>query len=359
MGDDRRQPCRLPPAIDEYVSQDALVRVVDAFVETLDIEALGFNRAVPASTGRPGYDPRDLLKLYIYGYLNEVRSSQWLERERKRNIEVMWLLRRLAPDHKTTADFRRYNGHAIVGTCRAFVLFCRDQGLSGARLIAIDGSKFRAADSTLRVMDRQRIAAEAEQLDIQVAKYLSDLDRANKDEPDNRSDATKKALAALKRRRGEPDQVPEHLNQDERSLVVDGELTARPMGFGRGGKPPSYNVQTAVDADTGFVVHHKVTDEVNDQRMLHPIAKATRDLLERVGLILVADTGYPNGNGAAACEAAATIACVPARPAFNNRGDGINSIVLRSCAMQVKINTFTKQAACFCAKIVSIGIAYL
>lgn len=321
-GDSRHQAALFPPTIEEYVEDGAPVRVIDAFIDSLDFVGLGFERALPASTGRPGYDPRDLLKLYIYGYLNELRSSRRLERECRRNVEVLWLLRRLAPDHKTIADFRRDNGRAIVGTCRAFVLFCRDQGLFAARLVAIDGSKFRAVASTLRVMDRKRIAAEVAQLDEQVGKYLTELDKADRGEAVDDVDAISDALVALKARQAELGQLSAYLDQDGRSLVVDGELDARPMGFGRGGKPPSYNVQTAVDADTGFIVHHEVTDEVNDQRMLHPIATATRDLLERDELTVVADTGYSNGNGAAACEADAIIACVPVRPVFNNRGDG-------------------------------------
>ena len=321
-GENRHQASLLPPVIEEYVDASAPVRVIDAFIDGLNFSALGFERAIPSSTGRPGYDPRDLLKLYVYGYLNEVRSSRRLERECKRNLEVMWLVRGLAPDHKTIADFRRDNGPAIIGTCRAFVLFCRDQGLFTARLVAIDGSKFRAAASTLRVLDRRRIAEEVEKLDDRVAKYLCELDKTDAGEPADDTDATANALAALKARRAELDRLSMHLDQGERNLIVEGELEARPMGYGRGGKPPSYNVQTAVDADTGFIVHHEVTDEVNDTRMLHPIAKAARDLLKRDELTVVADTGYSNGNGAAACEADNIIACVAARPAFNNRGDG-------------------------------------
>lgn len=320
--DSRYQATLLPATIEEYVEDGSPVRVIDAFVDSLDFVALGFERAEPAATGRPGYNPKDLLKLYVYGYLNEVRSSRRLERECRRNLEVLWLMRRLAPDHKTIADFRRDNGHAIVGACRAFVLFCRDQGLFAARLIAIDGAKFRAAASTLRVMDRKRIAVEAEQLDVRVTEYLASLDKADSDDPGEEVAATMNALAELEKRRSELNRMQAHLDQDGRTLVVDGELDARPMGFGRGGKPPSYNVQTAVDADTGFIVYHAVTDEVNDQRMLYPVAKATRDLLERPDLTVVADTGYSNGNDAAACEADGITACVPVRPAFNGRGDG-------------------------------------
>lgn len=321
-GDDRHQSALLPPAIEDYVEKTAPVRAIDVFVNQLDFSALRFGRAVPASIGRPGYDPRDMLKLYIYGYLNELRSSRRLERECRRNLELMWLVRRLAPDHKTIADFRRDNGAAIVGACRAFVLFCRDQGLFTARLLAIDGAKFRAAASPIRVMDRRRIAEEADKVDARIASYLSDLDKTDANEPADDPDAIAKAIVALKERRVDLDRLSARLDQDARSLVVDGELDARPMGFGRGGKPPSYNVQTAVDADTGFIVHHEVTDEVNDTRMLHPIAKAARDLLEREELIVVADTGYSNGNAAAACEVDGITACVAAKRSVNNRGDG-------------------------------------
>jgi transposase len=146
--------------------------VIDAFVDGLNFSSLGFARAMPSSTGRPGYDPRNLLKLYVYGYFNEVQSSRRIERECRRNVEVMWLVQRLSPDHKTIADLRRLNGAAIVAACREFVMFCREQGLFTARLVAIDGSKFRAAASPLRVFDKARIAEVAAKLDTQISEYL-------------------------------------------------------------------------------------------------------------------------------------------------------------------------------------------
>ncbi|MBR0938870.1 transposase [Bradyrhizobium jicamae] len=319
IGDDRDQAVLLPPVLDDYVDRAAPVRVVDAFVDDLDFSALGFGRAAPASTGRPGYDPRDLLKLYIYGYLNEVRSSRRLERECKRNVEVMWLVRRLAPDHKTIADFRRDNGPAIVSTCRAFVLFCRDHGLFAAKLVSIDGAKFRAAASQNRVLDQRRIAEEIAKIDTRVARYLAELDEGDAADPGDGEESVAGALTALKARRAELNRLADYLEQDDRSLVVDGELDARPMGFRQGGKPPSYNIQIAVDADTGIVVHHAVTDEVNDVRMLHPMSKAVMDLLNRDDLTVVADTGYSNGNAAAACEADNITACVPVKRSVNNR----------------------------------------
>jgi transposase len=165
QGEDRGQAALLPAAIEDYVAADAPVRVIDAFVDGLNVTAHGFGRSVPAPRGRPPYDPRDLLKLYIWGYFNEVRSSRRLERECRRNVEAMWLLRRLSPDFKTIADFRRDNGMAIVGVCRAFVLLCRDAGLFTAPLIALDGSKFRAVASGKKIIGHAKIAEEAARLD--------------------------------------------------------------------------------------------------------------------------------------------------------------------------------------------------
>ena len=193
-------------------------------------------------TGRPPYDPRDLLKLYLYGYLNEVRSR--LERECSRNVEVMWPLRRLALDFKTIADFRRDNGAAIVGACRAFVLFCPDQGLFTARLVALDGSKFRVAASAKRIMGRREIAEEAARLDRRVADYLAGLDESDVREPDEAPSATVAALQALRSRRAELDRLAAQLDSEERNTLVEGEPDARPMGIGAGRKPRPASLST-------------------------------------------------------------------------------------------------------------------
>lgn len=322
VGDDRGQASLLPARLEDYVAADAAVRVIDAFVDGLDMAGLGFGRPVPAATGRPGYDPRDLLKLYVWGYFNEVRSSRRLERECRRNVEAMWLLRRLAPDFKTIADFRRDNGAAIVGACRAFVLLCRDAGLFAARLVALDGSKFRAAASAKKIVGRARIAEEAARLDRRIADYLAGLDAADVAEPDDAPGAAQAAIAALQARRAELDRLAARLEDEGRSMLVEGEEDARPMGFGRGAKPPSYNIQTAVDADTGLILHHEVTGEATDNRMLHPMATATKEMLEQDALTVVADAGYSNGAQATACEAEGITPCVPANRAINNHGDG-------------------------------------
>jgi transposase len=321
-GEDRGQAALLPAAIEDYVAAEAPVRVIDAFVDGLDVRGLGFGRSEPAATGRPPYDPRDLLKLYVYGYLNDVRSSRRLERECSRNVEVMWLLRRLAPDFKTIADFRRDNGAAIVGVCRAFVLFCRDQGLFAARLVALDGSKFRAAASAKRIMGRREIAEETARLDRRIAEYLAGLDASDAHEPDEAPRATAAALKALRERRAELDRLAAKLDTEARNMFVEGEPDARPMGIGSSRKPPSYNVQTAVDVETGLIVHHEVTTEPTDNRLLHPMAKATKDAVEADTLTVVADAGYSNGADAVACERDGITPCVPANRAINNQGDG-------------------------------------
>lgn len=321
-GEDRGQAALLPASLEDYVSVDAPVRVIDAFVEGLDLKGLGFARAAAGGVGRPSYDPRDLLKLYVYGYLNEVRSSRRLERECRRNVEAMWLLRRLAPDFKTIADFRRDNAAALVGACRAFVLFCRDQGLFRARLLALDGSKFRAAASAKRIMGRREIAEETARIDRRIGDYLGGLDESDAREPDETPSATAAALNVLKARRDELNRLAAQLDADERNTLVEGEPDARSMGIGRGAKPPSYNVQTAVDADTGLIVHHAVTNEPTDNRQLYPMAKATKESLGVDCLTVVADAGYSNGAAAAACEADGIIACAPANRSVNPHGDG-------------------------------------
>ena len=322
VGADRGQATLLPALIEDYVAADAPVRVIDAFVEGLDIVGLGFDRGVPAATGRPPYDPRDLLRLYIWGYFNEVRSSRRLERECRRNVEAMWLLRRLTPDFKTIADFRRDNGAAIVGACRAFVMLCRDAGLFQARLVALDGSKFRAVASSKKIMRYSEITEEVGRLDRRIADYLAGLDQADDAEPDDAPGATATAIAVLRTRRSELDRLAAKLEGEGRTMLVEGEEDARPMGKGNGPKPPSYNIQTAVDADTGLIIHHEVTDEVTDNRQLHPMAKATRDVLGFVELTVVADAGFANGAHATACEADGITACVAANRAVNNQADG-------------------------------------
>ena len=180
-GDSRDQGALFPVSLDELVPEDHVCRVIDAFVESLDLAELGFGKACPAGTGRPPYDPADLLKLYLYGYLHQVRSSRRLERECQRNVELMWLLNRLAPDHKTIAEFRRRDGAAVRAVAAAFVRFCRGQGLIRGEWLAIDGSKFEAVASRKAVLSRERLLQEQAALERQVAEYLQRLDAVDAD----------------------------------------------------------------------------------------------------------------------------------------------------------------------------------
>ncbi len=236
----------LPAMVEDYVRADAAVRVIDAFVASLDLHQLGFERARPKMTGPPGYDPATLLKLYIYGYLNNLRSSRKLEQACLINLEIIWLTCALRPDFKTIADFRRDNPIGITGACRSFVRFCRKMGLFAQAVATIDGTKLRAAASRRKVMTKEEVTAETIKLDAQIGAYLTAMDAADATETNDTSDKrTKPALHALEKlraRRAELMELYDTMASDERELGVLGEPEARPMGSGKGAKPPSYNV---------------------------------------------------------------------------------------------------------------------
>jgi len=200
-GCDRRQPTLLPECLDDYVAEENPVRVVDVFVDELDLGALGFAGMTPAATGRPAYHPAVLLKLYVYGYLNKVQSSRRLEREARRNLELMWLTGRLTPDHKTIADFRKDNGPAIQAACAQFVVLCRQLGLFGAALVAIDGSKFKAVNTRDKNFTAYKLKKRMEQVAEHIAGYLSNLDTADRQEGEaveTRSERLKEKVERLR-----------------------------------------------------------------------------------------------------------------------------------------------------------------
>jgi transposase len=319
---ERDEPMLLPPTVQDFVAVDAAVRVVDAFVASLELHRLGFERARPALTGRPGYQPGALLRLYLYGYVNQLRSSRRLEKACRINLELIWLLRRLTPDFKTIADFRRDNHVGITGACKAFVQFCRKAGLFEGTTAVIDGSKVMAAASRKKIMTAAEVAAETVALDRKIAGYLAALDTADATEADDVSDQqTKAALATLKRQRAELEELAATITADERDQGVRGEPEARPMGKGNGPKPPSYNVQTAVDPKSHIILHHEVTTEATDNRLLHPMARAAKAVLEAEALTAIGDKGYANASHAAACEADQITPAVPAPRSTNTRGD--------------------------------------
>jgi transposase len=326
-GESRDQGSLFPVSLDELVPEDHVCRVIDAFVGSLDLVQLGFSRAEPAATGRPAYDPADLLKLYLYGYLQQVRSSRRLERECQRNVELMWLLNRLAPDHKTIAEFRRREGAALRAVAAAFVRFCRGQGLIRGEWLAIDGSKFEAVASRKAVLSRERLLREQAVLERRVAEYLEQLDAADANEGDTAIDAAavREALEVLRRQQAQAAQGLSRLEALGTAQFVTSEPEAKQMK----GHGPAYNVQTVVDAEHGLIVTHAVTAEATDNTSLQPMAEAAREALEQASLNVVADAGYSNGAQAEALEAQGIVPHVPANRAVNNQGDG--SLFDRRC----------------------------
>lgn len=323
-GEERGQWSLLPARLEDYVGAGSLARVIDGFVEQLDMRALAFERCAAAETGRPPYDPRDLLKLYVWGYASEVRSSRKLERACRENVEAMWLMRKLAPDHKTIADFRRDNAAGIKAASVALVAFCRSQGLLG-RVVAVDGSKFGAASSARRVIGAKRLDKAQARTEEKIADYLAALDAADAAEAEQEqvvADAARvaAALSALQAQKEALARKRAALAASGRTTLVEGEEEARVLKL-KGRTVAVYNVQTATDAASGLIVHHDVITDAGDNRQLEPMAKAAQAVLGGGPITVIADAGYSNGAQAAACEAAGIEPCAPANRSVNPHGD--------------------------------------
>jgi len=321
QGEDRSQSALFPLSLDELIPEDHLVRVIEAYISLLDFEQLGFDKARPKATGRPSYDPADLLKLYLYGYFQRIRSSRRLEVECQRNVEVMWLLGRLAPDFKTIADFRRDNSAAFTATCRAFVRFCRQAGLIAGELVAIDGSKFQAVASSRKHLTLKKLQQRDAALDKKIARYLAQLDEGDRGEESESIDrsAVQAALAGLQVKKAN-NQTCQVLMQAQ-GLVqhIVGEPDAQKMRTASG-PLVTYNIQSAVDAKHCLILHHEVTQEGTDNRQLEPMAKAAKEQLKQSELCVTADAGYSNGAQFQACEDAGITAFVPPNRAINTTG---------------------------------------
>lgn len=318
----RDQGTLFPARLDELIAPDAQVRVVDAFVDSLDLRQLGFRKAVPAAEGRPPYNPGDLLKLYVYGYLRRLRSSRQLERECGCNIEVLWLLNRLAPDFKTIADFRRDNKDALGRVCRTFVQFCRGQGLFGAELVAVDGSKFAAQNNPRKAFTTAQVEREAKRLDERIGKYLAELDAGDAEEETQvGSGDTRAALAALRDRRADVAQALGLMKAMKLSQVTLTDPDSRLMRAGGGGSVVGYNVQIAVDDRHGLIAHHAVTQDVSDQNQLAAVAQGAKEELGCDRLQAVADSGYADAEQIKHCEDGGITPFVPHPRATNTKGD--------------------------------------
>jgi transposase len=323
----RGQSTFFPETLDDFVEEDNPVRVIEAFVEALDLGELGFSSVDPKSTGRPSYHPSVLLKLYIYGYLNRVQSSRRLEREAARNVEVMWLTGRLVPDHKTIADFRKDNGPAIRKVCAQFVTLCRRLGLLAGASVAIDGSKFKAVNNRDRNFTSAKMKRRMAQIEESVARYLHQLDSADRQEPSlaqtMRTTRLKEKIERLKeemrrlegldaKRRETPDQQISLTDPDARSMATSG----------RGSGTVGYNVQAAVDCEHHLIVAHEVTNVGNDRSQLAHMAKQTKATLEADKLDVVADRGYFSSEEILACDEAGITVTLPKPQTSGSKAKG-------------------------------------
>lgn len=314
-GEDRHQVTLLPECLDDFVGDDNPVRVVDAFVEELDLEALGFEGMEPAATGRPSYHPAVLLKLYIYGYLNRIQSSRRLEREAQRNLELMWLTGRLAPDFKTIADFRRNNGKGIRSVCRSFVMLCRELKLFGA-VVAIDGSKFKAVNNRERNFTPGKVERLERELEQRIQHYLDALETADRVQAADlpaRTEQIQSKLQKLRQKMRNLQAVREQLDQmpDHQLSLTDPDSRAMTSHSMKGTALVGYNVQTAVDAKHHLIVAHEVTGTGSDRNQLSKMAKAAREAMGSKRLSVVADRGYYGGPELKACADAGIKAYVP------------------------------------------------
>ena len=315
-GADRGQSTLFPECLEDWIDENNPVRVIDGFVDTLDLGALDFEGVAPAETGRPAYHPSVLLKLYVYGYLNRVQSSRRLERETGRNVELMWLLGRLVPDHKTVADFRKDNGRAIRKVCARFVELCREMGLLATASVAIDGSKFKAVNNRDRNVTRAKVERRRAQLEESVARYLSQLDTADRHEPTEalttKTERLKEKLTKLKEEMtklatleaqmlASPDQQVSLTDPDSRSMATSG----------RGSGVVGYNVQIVVDTEPHLIVAHEVTNSGSDRAQLANMAKQAKAILQTEELAAVADRGYFNSPEILECAEAGITVTLP------------------------------------------------
>ena len=302
--------------MDDWIGEDNPVRVIDVFVDELDLAALGFGRVDPKATGRPAYHPSVLLKLYIYGYLNRVQSSRRLKREAGRNVAVMWLTGRLAPDHKTIADFRRDNGRAIRQVCARFVALCRGLGLFAEASVAIDGSKFKAVNNRDRNFTRAKMKRRMEQIEDSVSRYLHQLDSADRQEPSlartTKTVRLKEKIARLRQEMQRLERLEAQMREAADQQISMTDPDARSMATsGRGSGVVGYNVQTAVDTNHHLIVAHDVTNVGNDQSQLARMAKQTKATLEADCLDVVADRGYFSSEQILACDKAGITVTLP------------------------------------------------
>jgi len=324
QGEHRGQETFLPASLDDYVTDANPVRVVDVFVDELDLVKLGFEGAIPADTGRPAYHPAILLKIYIYGHLNRIPSSRRLEREAQRNVELMWLTGRLMPDFKTIANFRKDNSKAIRGVCRQFVVLCQQLGLFEENLVAIDGSKFKAVNNRDRNFTSAKLKRRMEEIESSINRYLTALDETDRQEPSvaqPKAARLQEKIDKLKAQMKELQVIETQLNESPDKQVSLTDPDARSM-MTRGTGIVGYNVQTAVDTQHHLIVAHEVTNVGSDRDLLSSMAKQAREAMASDTLSVVADRGYFKSEQILACHDAGITAYVPKPMTSGAKADG-------------------------------------
>jgi transposase len=314
-GADRRQDFLLPASLDDYVSEDNPVRAVEAFIDALDLKALEFVGMTPAETGRPAYHPATMLKIYLYGYLNRVQSSRRLEREAQRNIEVMWLTGRLAPDFKTIANFRQANGTAIRAVCSQFIGLCRQLNLFTRAVVAIDGSKMKAVNNRDKNYTAAKVRSRMQQVQDNIDRYLEELDRADRTESDIAEPKAARLTEKIARLRDQMRAL--EAREEEVRLALDQQVSltdpdARAMtSAGRGTSIVGYNLQAAVDAEHHLIVAHELTNIGSDRAQLSTMAAKAKHAMGADALDAIADKGYFKGEEIRTCEGIGVTAFVP------------------------------------------------
>lgn len=314
QGEHRGQSTLLPESLDDYVNETNPVRVIDVFVDELDLIHLGFDGATPAQTGRPAYHPAVMLKIYIYGYLNRLHSSRRLEREAQRNVELMWLTGRLMPDFKTIANFRKDNSKAIRGVCRQFVVLCQQLGLFSESLVAIDGSKFKGVNHRDRNFTSAKLKRRMEEIESSISRYLAALDAEDRKEPKPsgpKGGGLQEKIAKLKEEMKALQVIEVQLEASPDKQLSLTDPDARSMMASGGKGIVGYNVQAAVDTRNHLIVAHEVTNDGHDRAQLSSMARQARDAMKVDSLSVVADRGYYKSEEILACHDNGIIAYVP------------------------------------------------
>jgi len=320
-GEDRSQATFFPERLDDYVAEDNPVRVIDVFLDDLDLSGLGF-KTEPSDTGRPAYHPSTMLKLFVYGYLNRVHSSRRLEREAQRNVELMWLIGRLAPDFKTIADFRKDNGVAIRLVCREFVMLCRKFNLFANAFVAIDGSKFKAVNSRDRNFTRAKMKRRLAEVEASIDRYLEQLAIADQAEPaEDKSQRLEDKIAAMRKEMARLKKLEARMLEAPGKQISLTDPDARSMKS-RGTGVVGYNVQTAVDTKHHLIVSHEVSNNGSDRQQLANMAQQAKSAIGSEALAAVADRGYYRGEEILSCEKANIKTYLPKPNTSPNRAKG-------------------------------------